>query len=306
MPSPRIDEPGIVVGVDGSPAALRAVHWGAGEAMLLSKSLTLVYVLEAVSGGARLPLSLGPVTAAELALERETRATQLLDDAKSVAQQQIHKEPQIHCRLLWGSTRAILAQLAQRADLVVLGHRCRTATASTLLGSTTAAVLHHARCPVAVVRDPVPTAQHGAVLVGVDGSPASEWAVALAFDEASRRGVTLTALHAWTRAEVAGVPSLEESNLQNIGAEILAERLAGWRERYPDVPVHRIVVEDHPARQLVERSALAQLTVVGSRGRGRIGRLILGSVSSEVVRAARSPVIVTPANPGSEPPCTRQ
>jgi nucleotide-binding universal stress UspA family protein len=265
------------------------------EAMLLGKPLTLVHVLEAVSVGPSTPRALGPVTAAELALERETHANRLLEDAKTVAQQQICKDQHIHRRLLWGFPEAVLAQLTGRADLVVLGHQKPTAPAGALLNSTTAAVLQHARCPVAVVRDPVPTAEHGAIPVGVDGSPASEWAVALAFDEASRRSATLTALHAWTHSEVSGVPSLEESNLQNVGAEILAERLAGWQERYPDVPVHRIVVEGHPARQLVERSALAQLTIVGSRGRGRIGRLILGSVSSEVVRAARSPVIVTPS-----------
>ena len=131
------------------------------------------------------------------------------------------------------------------------------------------------------------------MLLGVDGTVASERATALAFNEAARRGVDLIALHAWTDV---GIPPMLATDwwhdVQNQAREVLAERLAGWQEKYPDVHVDRRVVCDVPAHALTAESRYSQLVVVGSHGRGGFAGMLLGSVGSAVAHASDAPVIV--------------
>jgi nucleotide-binding universal stress UspA family protein len=166
------------------------------------------------------------------------------------------------------------------------------------LGSVSEALLRHAHCPIAVVHDPESGDQDisdaSPVLLGVDGTPASEAATALAFDEACRRQVPLVALHAWSDVGVFPILGMDWHVYRDQGEEVLGERLAGWHERYPDVQVQRRLVCDVPARWLVQESTKAQLVVLGRHGRGGYPVMRLGSVSSAVAQSARVPVIVVP------------
>lgn len=130
------------------------------------------------------------------------------------------------------------------------------------------------------------------MVVGIDGSPASELATGIAFDQASRRKVELIAVHAWSDPTIYAFPNEEWTTFKPRADEVLAERLAGWAERYPDVFGQRVVVRDKAVHLLLEKSEHAQLVVVGSHGRGGFAGMLLGSVSSAVAQAARVPVIV--------------
>lgn len=108
--------------------------------------------------------------------------------------------------------------------------------------------------------------------------PASEVAIALAFV-----GIFPMLGMDWRDSEAQG------------HHEILAERLAGFHEQYPDVHVKRVILCDKPSRWLLEKAEHAQLVVVGSHGRGGFAGMLLGSASSHVAQAATVPVIVSRA-----------
>jgi nucleotide-binding universal stress UspA family protein len=284
----HIKHPGIVVGIDGSPAAKVAVDWAAGDAAMRGIPLTLVHVINAGS------LAM-PETAIPGVAEWLTRQGQrFLDEATDVANDRT-APPETHSQIIYSAPVPTLVDLSKEAEMVVVGCRGGGGLAGRLLGSVSSGLVYHAHSPVAVIHDEDPLMPHPSqapVVVGIDGSPASNLATEIAFDEASRRGVELIALHAWSDTTAIELPGLDWSAMKSEEERVFAEALAGWQERYPDVEVRRLLLCDQPARQLVEWSERAQLVVVGSHGRGGFAGMLLGSVSGAVVYSARMPVIV--------------
>ena len=283
---------GIVVGIDDSPAARAAVQWAARDAELRKIPLTLVHAVSPeVSTWLKTPLPAGVMR------WQQDHGRRLIDGALTVVEEATqHGGPAgVHTEIFASGAVPTLTDLSKEAEMVVAGSQGSGRWPGRLLGSVSSGLLRHAHCPVAIIHDEDASIDHPdqkPVLLGVDGSPASESATAIAFDEASRRHVGLIALHAWSDLDVSEWPGIDWPATQSMAEEVLAERLAGWQEDYPDVQVTRSVVQAQPARQLVQRSEEAQLVVVGSRGRGGFAGMLVGSVSETVAQMARVPVIV--------------
>ena len=283
---------GIVVAVDGSPESRVAVDWAARDAAMRRVPLTLAHVLP----GAAMQSWIQAPLPAEYFEDEKNAARDILRDALNVVEAAT-VGAELFCvnqKVLSGQPTAALADLTKDAEMIVVGRRGIGKVGRLLLGSVSAGLTQHAHCPVAVIHDEDPLIPHPAqapVVVGIDGSPASEHAPAIAFDEASRRGVDLVAVHTWSDAGYE-LPDEGWSEIQPEEDCLLSERLAGYRERYPDVSIRRVLRPDRPAHALLEEAEHAQLLVVGSHGRGGFAGMLLGSVGSQVVQSARVPVIV--------------
>ena len=296
-----MDASRIVVGYDGSVTSRAALEWGIAEARARHTSLRIVHVLAspavAVTGygiyeplDSELVLKVGEQTLAS-AVERV---------------QEIAPDLEVDTRLIPGPPAQGLLDHLDGAELVVVGRRGHGTFGELLLGSTSLALATHAPCPVIVLREgvgrPIEAVEAGRVVVGVDGSELSSEALAFAFEEASLRRAGLTALHAWDApffdVPGHGGPGVPDAmrEFQDEELRLLSESLAGWREKYPDVDVRQTLVHEEPVKALVEASPGAALLVVGSRGRGGLRSMLLGSVSHALVHHARCPVAVVRPN----------
>lgn len=288
--SAPVKELGIVVAVDGSPASTAAAGWAAREAAMRNIPLTVVHAVSTPTA------TFPPVPYPEsLVTGLEDEGKKAIMHAMKVAEDAMPAERAVPIgrKLVYAAPTPALLKMSDTAEMIVVGSSGRGPLARGLLGSVSSAVVRHANCPVAVVRDgELPDPRNGYVLLGTDGSPASELATEIAFDEASRRGVDLVAIHAWSDAAVVEVFDIDWPAVEGEAQRSLAESLAGWQERYPDVCVHRVVARDRAARHLIDKADGAQLVVVGSHGRGGLSRMLLGSVSNAVLHAVRVPIIV--------------
>jgi len=282
----------VVVGVDGSACSLDAVALAAREAVLRDRPLHVVYAFFWPFLGVPLgPSPLGPPGGG------------LLGDTQRIVQEAVDRgrqaEPTVAVTgaAITGAAAEVLIDQSRSAALVVVGDRGLGGFTGLLIGSVAVQLAAHAACPVLVVRGrPNPT---GDVLIGVDGSPAAEAAIGAAFEEATLRGARLTALHVWSHPRSTGPGDMlplvyDVAEVEAEEARVLAEALAGWRDKYPDLPVHRELRRAYIRSALIDETARSQLVVVGSRGRGGFTGLLLGSVSQAMLHHAHCPVMVVP------------
>ncbi|MEO6089422.1 MAG: universal stress protein [Umezawaea sp.] len=280
----------VVVGVDGSESSIAAVGWAVRECVRHRVPLRLVHAY-VVPAGAYPDFFLTKDEVRE-AFEEQGRA--VLAAAQSAAGAAA-PGVEVETAMVTGAVVPALVEESDNARMVVLGSQGLGGFTGLLVGSTAVGLSAHGRCPVVVVRGK--PAEDGPVVVGVDGSPASEAAIRFAFEAASIRGVVLTAVMTWTDFIVdspySGVRlAIDWAQVEEAEQRLLAERLAGWQEKFPDVHVDRLVLRDRPVRALLRLAETAQLLVVGSRGHGGFGGMLLGSTSQALVYHTPCPLAV--------------
>ncbi|WP_072691427.1 universal stress protein [Rhodococcus marinonascens] len=286
----------VVVGVDGSDTSKSAVRIAAELAGKRGLKLKIIHALDFAPYGFGSPYS------------DAAGAYEWVEESGKVILAEAHEQAfavnpliDIDTEFSVGSSSQWLVDLSADARVVVVGASGSGTASTALLGNTAINVTSHAHCPVLVVRGEAH--KGGPVVIGVDGSPTSERAISVAFHEASLRNAPLVAVHVWSdlRSTVFEDPravALVPDGLEEGEYALLAESLAGWQERYPDVQVTRKVYTDDPRERLLEWSKKAQLLVVGSRGRGGFKGMLLGSTSNSLVGGAYCPVVVVrPALP---------
>src|SRR5215207_1306797 len=193
------------------------------------------------------------------------------------------------------------------ADLIVLGSRGHGPLGRLILGSVSEGVVHHASCPVLVLRGGKEAWPPARIVVGDDGSEAARRAGTLAAEIGGVFGARGLLVHAYPEPPEIDLGG-RQSGARTVDDELrheerkLQERAAEIEETLGSRPKVRIAV-GNPATCILaaaqEGGARKTLTAAGSRGLGMMRRMRLGSVSTKLLRAAEGPLLIHP--PPNEP-----
>lgn len=271
----------VLVGVDDTPESLLALHWAVEAAGGRGAPVRVIraYLDEASRWPA---LGVEGYVPPPMPLDKFQTG---LDDAVRYARDRLGYDGGSGWLANSDPATALLIE-AGNAELVVVGTRSRNKMSAAVLGSVATSVASKAPCPVVVVRGERRT---GPVVVGTDGSLDSEEAVAFAFEEAAGTGETLEVVHCW-QPQSDHHEAIESTH--QLLTDWLAESLEPYRDKYPSVQVRASILEGRASTRLIALSETASLVVVGSRGRGGVAGLLLGSVSQSLLHHADSPVAI--------------
>jgi nucleotide-binding universal stress UspA family protein len=285
----------VLAGLGDAQDGIPALDWAAREAQARNAELHVVRCYFSLSGIVPWETSDDQVVVGDL---RDAAMKRLRDAVAHVKQ----SRPQVRVtgEVVAGDPADFLVEQSRNADVTVLGSRHIGRLGATVLGSVSVAVAARASGPVVVVEGPPgDPAEHPAVVVGVDGSAASEEALGFAFDYAARHGRALRAVFCWRPDLAAEMKWRPEQPPPERAERWLAEAVAGWREMYPDVVVHRAVIRAHPVEGLVAEALAQELLVVGAHARHPRVAEVLGSVSLGVLHHATCPVAVVHQRAGT-------
>jgi len=285
-------QPRILVGCDGSAESQQALAWATDYAKSTDGTLTLVTAWQwpTVQGA--------PVVLTRDDDPREW-ALELLESVRAAVDL---PDDRVVLDVVHGAPGQVLPDLAAGADLLVVGSHGLGVLSRLVLGSVSARCATHSPCPVAVVRGPAETAARK-VVVGLDDSPAALTALRWAMDYADLMHWPLSVVHA---VEIPAPPipfgypmtlDVPRGQVHSRVRQWLRETVAK-AEADRGYPLRRgasfRVVEGSPAHALVRESGEAAIVVIGRRGAGGFGRLLMGSTAAAVAHRGTSTCVVTP------------
>ncbi|TDQ49988.1 universal stress protein [Actinorugispora endophytica] len=291
----------VIVGVDGSDSSRYALEWSANEAQLRGLGLHIVTAVEA--GESDGPFGGLIASYSEAEESPQVKDAQALLDYAAGWIGRLYPEVDARTRLILRRPVDALLEVAGEpgAAAIVVGSRGRGSLASAFAGSVGVELAAHAPIPVVVLpkKHEAVRGARARIVVGVDGSESGMRAAEFAFAQADTRGIDLIAVCAWQpitafAMTMGPLPAevFDEESIATSARETLEAAIADLRARYPRVRVDAREVRAHPVVALLETATPADLIVVGSRGRGGFGGLLLGSVSQSVLHGAHGPVAV--------------
>jgi len=282
----------VVVGVDESDGAARALQWAAREGELRGWAVRAVLAWGLLDQhhtiiGERFDPGYGEKDAAEALAGIVFRA--LGDDVAAKVEHRVVCELPAHA----------LLTASAGADLLVVGARGMGGFKGLMLGSISQQCLHHTSVPIAVVRgEPATTDRESRIVVAVDGSDTAQRALAWALDEARARAARVTAVHAWHPAYVSGYPYtepvFEPDEFERASRQVVAAAIEAADSSGLAAPVEQRSARGGAAAAILDAAAGADLIVMGSRGLGGFKGLLLGSVTAQVTHHAEATVVVIP------------
>ena len=277
----------ITVGYDGSADARAAAAWALDEAARTGVLVEFFYASESPAWAPAASTIRAPAVWPGGETDRAIRA--MLDEAVASAGRS-HPGVRTDLSIVNAPAAFTMVDRSAEASLVVVGSRGHSGPAGRL-GSVSIAVSAHARCPVVVVRgESAPT---DPVVVGVDDSEHARLALTFAVEQAAARGVPLRVIRAWPLPSgIWEAPPVVIDAVETGERTSLTELVSEWRQKYPQVAITAEFFVDHPANALALASTTAQLVVVGSRGRGPIRGMLLGSVSQRLLHHSACTVAV--------------
>jgi nucleotide-binding universal stress UspA family protein len=278
----------IVVGVDGSEHSRLAVKWACDEADRRGALLRLIFA--ETSEPEHLPPWYEPGQTVESAGQA------VVDDAFGLV---VMRHPSVVARaevVKWPPAM-VLTVASRSAELLVVGARGRGGFKELLLGSVSDQCIQYSHCPVVVVSDDPESVREPEggprIVVGIDGSFGSAQALRWALDEARVRSAVVEALYVWQYPPIGAFVLGPPKGFEAFGQEIIDGARAFQNRWAPDVPFEVAAHMGPTVPSLLDHSRGADLLVLGSRGHGSFGDVLLGSVTHQCARHAHGAVIVT-------------